>query len=264
MSLINYDFSSRSLGMDTQVNIILPEPFTPAGEEEEVKKRSVPGGGFPTLYLLHGLSDDHTAWLRKSSIERYAEEKDLAVVMPDAAQSFYTNMACGPDYWTFISEELPDISQKYFPLSSKREENFVAGLSMGGYGAFKWALQQPERFAAAASLSGSLDIAGVIDEIDEPEERKKLEWIFGDLNEIQGSTRDLLQLVRNLESSSDPWPDLFQCCGTEDFLYGPNLQFKGLVEGLSLDLTYREEEGTGHEWGYWDRMIEEVLEWLPL
>ncbi len=264
MSLINYSFHSRSLGMDSPVNIILPEPFPASEEEDRREERQVPEVGFPTLYLFHGLSDDNTAWIRKTAIERYAEDKGLAVVMPDAAQSFYTNMACGPDYWTYVSKELPRFCQKYFPLSARREDNFAAGLSMGGYGAFKLALRKPGRFSAAASLSGALDIVGIFDEIEDPDERGKLEWIFGDLKEIQGGNRDLLQLVRDLESSSDPWPNLFQCCGTEDFLYGANLQFKGLLEGLSLELTYREEEGTGHEWRYWDRMIREVLEWLPL
>lgn len=264
MSLINFNYSSKILEMNTEINMILPEPLpSPEGSEERVE-RKLPSDGFPTLYLLHGLTEDFTAWMRKSSIERYASAKDLAVVMPDADTSFYTDMACGKDYFKFLNEELLDIAWKYFPLSKRREDNFVAGLSMGGYGAFKWALREPEKFEAAASLSGSLDIARVVEGVEEPEEREKLEWVFGNLDNIKGSNKDLLHLARKLANSDKPRPKLFQCCGRDDFLYEPNISFKRTIDELPLDLTYSEEEGIGHEWDYWDRMIQQVIDWLPL
>ena len=119
------------------------------------------GGDAPVLYLLHGLSDDDTIWLRRTSIERYAAPLGLAVVMPQVARSFYTDEAHGNRYWTFLSEELPQLARSFFHLSDRREDTFVAGLSMGGYGALKWALHRPGRFAAAASLSGALDLVAV-------------------------------------------------------------------------------------------------------
>lgn len=264
MSLLKFHYSSRSLGMDVPVNVILPEPFFPEGEGEELVEREIPAGGFQTLYLLHGLSDDQTAWTRKSSIERYVADRNLAVVMPNAGQSFYTDMACGQEYWTYLSQELPWVCQRYFPLSERREDNFVAGLSMGGYGAFKWALRRPDRFSAAASLSGALDMVRTVKGLEDPEEREKLGWVFGDLEQLEGSKNDLLQLARDLGDQSASSPALFQCCGTDDFLYESNLSFKNTVEQLPLDLTYIEEEGAAHEWEYWDRMIKRVLEWLPL
>lgn len=100
---------------------------------------------YPVLYLLHGLSDDHTIWHRRTSIERYVSALGLAVVMPNVGKSFYTDMANGGNYFTFITEELPTLVQSYFPVSAKREDNFIAGLSMGGYGAFKVALSCPEK-----------------------------------------------------------------------------------------------------------------------
>ncbi len=264
MSLLNYNYSSRVLEMDTQINMILPEPRPrPEGSDERIE-RKLPSDGFPTLYLLHGLTEDFTAWIRKSSIERYASARNLAVVMPDADASFYTDMACGKDYFKFLNGELLDVARQYFPLSKRREDNFVAGLSMGGYGAFKWALREPEKFAAAASLSGSLDIARVVESVEEPEEREKLEWVFGDLESLKGSKDDPVHLARELANSEGPRPKLFQCCGKDDFLYEPNVTFKRTVDELPLDLRYSEEEGTGHEWDYWDRMIQQVIEWLPL
>src|SRR5213080_4930690 len=123
------------------------------------------GGGSdeppPVLYLLHGLSDDDTIWLRRTSIERYVAPLGLAVVMPQVHRSFYTDQASGGNYWTFLSEELPELVGTLFRVSQRREDTFVAGLSMGGYGAVKWALRQPDRFAAAASLSGGLDVAAL-------------------------------------------------------------------------------------------------------
>ena len=126
MALIQCDFFSESLGFSTSMNVILPQP---ARERYRV------------LYLLHGMSDDHTIWCRRTSIERYVDPLGLAVVMPAVHRGYYTDMAAGYRYWTFISEELPALARSFFPLSHKREDTFVAGLSMGGYGAFKLALR---------------------------------------------------------------------------------------------------------------------------
>jgi S-formylglutathione hydrolase FrmB len=216
-------------------------------------------GKHPTLYLLHGLSDDHTIWLRRTSIERYVAPLGLAVVMPAVHRSYYTDMRAGGDYWTFVSEELPEIARSFFPLSDRREHNFAAGLSMGGYGAFKLALRRPDAFAAAASLSGALNAAQRNGLSADESER-----IFGGANDPdRGGENDLFQLAASLATSAGPKPKLFQCCGTEDFLYEDNIRFRDHASSLGLDLVY--EEGPGaHEWGYWDRHIQRVLEWLPL
>ncbi len=248
MAFIQCDFFSDVLQLSVSMNVIVPQPIRPS---------------YPTLYLLHGMSDDHTIWMRRTAIERYADMYGLAVVMPAVGRSFYTNMAIGYRYGDFIGEELPRIAQGLFPLSDKREEMFVAGLSMGGYGAFKWALSQPERFAAAASLSGALDMAYEDMETQTPEWVAERSLIFGELAQIAGGENDLRFLAEQLVASGKVQPRLYQCCGTEDFLYEQNQRFLTHAQLLKLDLTY--EEGAGdHEWGYWDRMIERVLAWLPL
>ena len=128
------------------------------------------------LYLLHGLSDDHTAWLRYTSVERYAAAAGLAVVMPAVNRSFYANEASGGRYWDYVAEELPQIVGNFFRVSQDPADTYVAGLSMGGYGAMKLALTHPDRFAAAATLSGALDL----DELSSRPERVELfERIFG-------------------------------------------------------------------------------------
>src|SRR3954463_9504927 len=154
MAFLDVHCFSDALGLSVSFYVLLPQQTTRqiglAGGEKRAQ--------YPTLYLLHGLSDDHTIWMRRTSIERYAAAKNIAVVMPAVARSFYQDMASGARYWTFVSEELPALCQQFFPLSPAREDNFVAGLSMGGYGALRLGLARPEKFAAAASLSGALDI----------------------------------------------------------------------------------------------------------
>jgi putative tributyrin esterase len=237
------------------MNAIVPQP-TP----EEVE-RFGPKPRYQTLYLLHGLSDDHTIWMRRTSIERYAEEKRLAVVMPAVDRSFYTDMVHGNRYWSFISDEVPRVARAFFSLSDRREDNFAAGLSMGGYGAFKLALGKPESFAAAASLSGAIDLGS---EIAKPDEKPDFfENIFGPPKAFKGSDNDLPALLTRLKKSGKPIPRLYQCCGTEDFLYTQNTAFRETAKKLGVDLTYREGPGA-HTWAFWDEYIQYVLDWLPL
>ncbi|MFP4662766.1 MAG: alpha/beta hydrolase [Halanaerobiales bacterium] len=260
MAFIQCDFYSEVLGLSTSMNVILPQNT----ETQIGMKNNAGGDKYPVLYLLHGLSDDHTIWQRRTSIERYVAPLGLAVVMPAVHRSFYTDMEKGYDYWTFISEEVPVRAREFFPVSEKGEDNYVAGLSMGGYGAFKLALNHPDRFAAAASLSGALNIVSHIEETPEDEElAREFKLIFGDLENVRESNSDLFYLVKKLKQYRGKQPRLFQCCGTEDFLYEDNIAFRDLCQEEGIELTY-EEEPAVHEWGYWDKMIQRVLEWLPL
>jgi len=191
---------------------------------------------------------------------------NLAVVMPAVNLSFYADMAHGGAYWQFISEEVPTVVRDMFSLSSKREDNFVAGLSMGGYGALKLALTHPDRYAAAASLSGAVDIYADIRKHEDAKNKVRVAEfynIFGELSKVPGSKHDLFALAKKA-AKAPVKPRLYQCCGTEDFLYAGNVRFRDAIRKLPLDLTY--EEGLGeHNWAYWDRMIQNVLTWmLPL
>jgi len=259
MALIHCEFFSDTLELSVGMYVILPQHTATHAHYHEGVRFDPP---HPTLYLLHGLSDNHTGWVRRSSIERYAGEKNLAVVMPDAHRSFYTDMKNGHDYWTFISRELPGICRKFFPLSDKREDNFVAGLSMGGYGAMKWALTYPEKFCAAASLSGAVDRTQRMAASDKM--TREFANVFGAPEDYPGSENDLLHLATRLAESSRPAPAMYQCCGTADFVYPENVSFRDHLRGLGLPLDYHEHPSEEHEWGYWDRMIRDVIEWLPL
>jgi S-formylglutathione hydrolase FrmB len=256
MALIQCDFFSESLRLCSSMTVILPQ-----NTRSQIGMTGKAGTKkHPVLYLLHGMSDDHTIWLRRTSIERYVSDLGIAVVMPTVARSYYTDMHFGLKYWTFVSQELPALVESFFPISDKREDNFVAGLSMGGYGAFKLALARPEKFAAAASLSGALDPMELATYM--PDRSAEHLSIFGEQS-IYGTPNDLYHLSRELAKSDAAMPKLYQCCGTEDFLYQDNLKFKAHLKALPFDLTYEEGPGT-HEWGYWDTHIQKVLRWLPL
>ncbi|OGS19165.1 MAG: esterase [Elusimicrobia bacterium RIFOXYA2_FULL_40_6] len=255
MALIHCDFFSDALQISTSMYVILPQK----AKKQIGMKSSAGGAKHPVLYLLHGMSDDHTIWLRRTSIERFVAPLGIAVVMPAVNRSYYTDMAHGAKYWTFISKELPELARSFFPLSDKREDNFVAGLSMGGYGAFKLGLSFPDKFAAAASLSGAVDV----EKRYRANSNGSMEDIFGAKPDFKKSSNNLFFLAEKLAKSKGPKPKLYQCCGTEDFLYKDNIAFRDHCKRLRLDHTYEEEPGT-HEWGFWDKKIQSVLKWLPL
>jgi putative tributyrin esterase len=255
MARLRCDVFSDVLGLSTSLTVLLPEDTTgQIGLQGHAR-----AGGHPVLYLLHGLSDDDTTWTRRTSLERYVAPLGLAVVMPAVQKSYYADQVHGLRYWTFLSEELPAIVGSFFRVSQRREDTFVAGLSMGGYGAFKWALHQPWRFAAAASLSGALD---------QPRREGTPAWY--DLMEptfggqpIRDTPDDVLWLVdRALESGAE-LPALYVGCGTEDPLLDESRVFLERAAGRLPALTVDVRPG-GHDWAYWDQAIQDVLRWLPL
>lgn len=252
MIFIQMNVFSEALGMSTDVNCAIPSAVLGSGDGAR---------RLPVLYLLHGLGGDHMLWTRNSRIGQYAEDRGLALVMPRADRSYYTDMKQGGKYFTYLSRELPELICRLLPVSERREDTFAAGNSMGGYGAFKLALSRPDRFAAAASLSGALDI---VRRVLEPNgfQEGEAERIFGPVSGLQGSGDDLFALAGRAAAAKHP-PELYQCCGTEDFLYEGNLAFRERAEAAGLRPTY--EEGPGaHEWEYWDRMARKMIDWLPI
>jgi S-formylglutathione hydrolase FrmB len=251
MALVRCDFFSDVLEVGTSMTVLLPQV-----SEEQIgvtAPRSSAGDGFPVLYLLHGLSDDCTAWLRYTSIERYAGEHGVAVVMPQVQRSFYADEAHGSRFWTHLSEELPEVVGSFFRVSPRREDTFVAGLSMGGYGALKWALHQPQRFAAAASLSGALDVRTLL-----PERQEIFQRVF----DGRITADDDLFALLGRHAAAD-LPRLYVGCGTEDHLVEGSRRFIEAAQRAGVDVRTDWRPGE-HEWSVWDAMISDVLAWLPL
>ena len=258
MALLHVNFYSRTLERETQMDVILPEAAKKLIGMEGVATRQC-----KTLYLLHGMSDDHTIWQRRTSIERYAADYGIAVVMPSTQLGWYTDMHIGFPWFTYITQELPAICRSFFPnMSEKREDTFVAGLSMGGYGALKCALRAPETYCAAASLSGAVDVSALT--LEKPAgERGYWEDVFGPAQAIAGSENDLFAVSDRLAASGKALPKLYMWCGTEDGLYGQNVRLRDHLRAKGYDLTYEESPGD-HQWKYWDEKIQTVLSWLPI
>lgn len=256
MALLRCDFFSEVLQLGTSMTVLLPQP---AVAQVGLGGRVVSAPP-PLLYLLHGLSDDATGWTRYTSVERHAAARGLAVVMPQVHRSFYADTAYGGRFWTFLSEELPAVVAGFFRVSARREDTFVAGLSMGGYGAMKWALRQPDRFAAAVSLSGALDLAYRLANDPQPHNVEVRDGVFGG-RDLTGSDDDLLHLIATADVAR--LPALTVYCGTEDHAYPANVRFRDACRGRGIDLAV--DFGPGdHRWDYWDSKIKKVIDDLPL
>ena len=250
MALLTCDFFSDALERGTSMTVVLPQPT-----QEQIGVSSAAEQGPPRLlYLLHGLSDDHTAWLRYTSIERYATARGFAVVMPAVDRSFYANEKHGHAYWDYVSEELPRVVDRFFRVSREPADTFVAGLSMGGYGALKHALTYPERYAGVASLSGVADIRQIG---ERPERSEIAERVFGG---TFGPQDDLFTLLTSVDPATAP--RLYVGCGTEEEgLMPPNERFVAEARARGLDVTTDFRPGV-HEWGLWDAQIQAVLDWM--
>lgn len=257
MAFLQMNYHSDALKMGVSVNVILPEKAkTMIGMEANGAET------YKTLYLFHGLSDDHTIWMRRTAIERYAAQHNIAVVMPCVARSWYTDTAYGANYLTFVTKELPDVCRSYFRgMSAKREDTLVAGLSMGGYGAIKAALCCPERFGACASLSGALDIADFSRNRPLEEWRGIAGFALQSVAELKGSRHDIFALAKQNHAAGKPFPKLYMWCGEQDSLIRHNDRFHALLDELGVEHSYTTSEGN-HSWQWWDLHIQDALQHL--
>lgn len=246
MAFLKLHFFSDALGVCTRANVLLPD-------------RPDPDAPLPALYLLHGLSDDETIWMRRTSLELFAGGLNLAVVMPDGGRSFYSNLRTGQRFSDYLAEELPSLAERWFRIDPRRENRFVAGLSMGGYGAFRAALSRPDRFAAAAGLSSVADIRWARD--NHP---AIWETLFAPGTAEPPPESDLFALAERVAAlPAAERPALFQYCGTDDFLWADNLRLRERLRSLGLAPRWEEGPG-GHCWENWNERIRHVLGWLPL
>lgn len=249
MALLNFQYRSEVLSMSVTINLLYPDAALCNAEIEDI----------PVLYLLHGMSGNADTWMRRTSIERYVRNTNVIVVFPDTHDGWYTNTPYGYNYFDAIALELPQVLANLLPkMSRKREKTFVAGLSMGGYGAMKLALQT-NRFSYAASLSGALDFQDVESLVDDFRGRTYWQGVFGQ----QVFDRNHPAHLVNWLEEADRKTKLFIWCGEQDFLFPANQRAKQILEHAEFDLTYSSSPGK-HEWYYWDQQIQEVLKWLPI
>lgn len=261
MAVIKLNYLSKCLLRTIDIDVILPIDNLNMNNMEYIDDRP-----FQTLYLLHGIFGDQNDWLHGTRIQRWANERHLCVIMPSGENMFYVDNEFTHNlYSEFIGKELVEMTRKMFPLSCQKEDTFIAGLSMGGYGAIVNGLKYHDTFGYVAGLSSALMLEDWINcqspIIQVPDCKKYYEGIFGDLTQLKGSDKDYYALIENNKICD--LPHIYMCVGTEDFLLESNRKYRDFLIEKGVDLTY--EEGPGnHEWDFWDKYILKILKWLPL
>jgi len=248
MALLNVKYHSEILGMPVEMAVVLPQSIT---ENRQT---------FPTLYLLHEMGDGHTSWLRKTSLERYIDELSLAVVMPAGHTSYYTDMYHGKSYFTFITEELPAICENMFPLSQSKNERFIAGNGIGGYGALKAGLSASHTFSLAAAFSSPIDIMRIVNRID----KQKAVDIYGQVDEISNSTENVYVAAEALLNVNKPLPEIYLSCNAENGLLEENDSFNTYLLNLGVRTTFEKTMDEQTNWKYWDHSLDKFISWLTI
>lgn len=263
MALIQMNILSKSLMRTVDVDVILP-----------IDKIAFPGasapksGNFKTLYLLHGIFGSQHDWLSSTRIQRWAEDQNLAVVMPAGENMFYVDQpGSHAMYGEFIGKELPELMEKTFPLSHKREARYIAGLSMGGYGALRNGLKYADHFSRIGAFSAAANVVHADDWTNDApiffEGRDYAEAVFSDLSTLKDSDRNPLWSMKQLVNKKQPLPEIYMACGTKDPLYKPNIKLRDGFISCGANVTW-DEAAYGHEWTFWDQEVEKFLQWLPL
>ncbi|MBQ4282401.1 MAG: esterase family protein [Lachnospira sp.] len=244
MAHLSINCRSKVLGMPVMLDVLMPQ-----------RK-----GNYKVLYLLHGAGGDHTTWLYKSRIADYMEKTDIAVIMPSGNNRFYVNNEHGKKYFTYITEELPKMCEEIFNISCDAKDRFIAGMSMGGYGAFYAALKCPGMYAGAFSYSGALDIGAMYERLS----KKDMFAVFGTRQQLDEGDYDLKKLVNKQGANDvDKFTEFNIACGEEDALLPYNREFYDYMKCAGYNVTYEESPG-GHDSEYWDKQVEKTVERIKL
>lgn len=221
---------------------------------------------FKTLFLLHGISGNHADWISETRIRNWAESHGIAVVMPSGYNAFYLDQPEVHNYYgRFVGQELVEVARRMFPLSCRREDTFIGGISMGAYGALRNGLKYCETFGSIVALSSAM-IINSFDQVISSDglfflSRDFLEHTFGDLSHVRDSDKDPARLAADLVYCDRPRPRIFMTCGNQDPLAEANRMLAGRMRDTGLDVTYHEMNG-GHDWDFWNAALPEALGWL--
>ena len=258
------NFYSNSLMRTATVNVIIP-----TDKRTNLGQLAAPAT-FPVLYLLHGILGNYTDWISGTTVQSLADTYNLCVVMPSGDNKFYVDSSKSGDlYGTFISEELPDFIERTFPVSKKREDTFLAGLSMGGFGAAVNGLKNPEKFGYLGLFSAALIKNNILnarnENVTDLLTKKNYETMFDldDVSEYEGSKNDYDHLAEELAKSGKELPEIWMACGTEDSLHSADEAFAKKLKELGYEVTWSDWAGK-HDWVFWQECITKFVPWLPL
>ncbi len=258
MALLQVSYLSKALFRTVPLYVILPSDKIDYRTFDYANGKTKK---YKTLYLLHGLLGDCSDWVNGTRIRRWAEEKNLAVVMPSGDNAFYIDYPkTKNNYSDFIGRELVEVTRNMFPLSDKREDTYIAGLSMGGYGALRNGIVYSDTFSHVAGFSSA---AHIFDGKEHDVRLMDESAIFGDIKKAAKTDHNMTVAFDNLITENRPVPKFYISCGTEDGLYEANVEFKDFLIRKGADVTW-DEEKRGHDWDFWDSQIKKVLDWLPL
>lgn len=263
MALMQVDFFSFSLMRITNFNIILPNDVDlhPSNIGNPHYQRKI-----KTLYLLHGYTGTSKDWLLNSPVVDLAQKYNFAVVMPSGDNSFYLDAkGSGRAYCQFVGNELIDYTRKTFGLSDKKEDTFIGGFSMGGFGAIHTGLMFPDTFGKIMALSSALIIHN-IENLKEGERYEVADYdyfrtTFGDLDQLEQSPNNPEYLVRQLKANGQAIPPIYMACGTEDLLVVQNRAFHEFLLDQLVDVKYSEGAGI-HDWTFWNKHLESSIQWM--
>lgn len=254
MALIDVTVHAASLGFRTRISVAFPTSYRnllPEGAPFYIPPKPAPD---KILYLLHGLSDDAGAWVRNTRIETYAEDRGYIVIMPEVQRSFYTDMKHGSQYFHYLTDELPKLCEEMFNIKHTRERTFIAGLSMGGYGALKAGLSRPDFYSACAGFSGALDVSRRLFHLQPREAYREIGALYGDATEAPDHA-DVYKLATKMATlPSAEQSRVLVTCGEQDFLLDDNRKMAELLKTLPIDHAYEEWPGV-HDWPFWDESI---------
>jgi len=261
MALIKFDFHSTYLGRNIVAAAVVPVDKMDGDHRAKGRK-----GPYRTVYLLHGLFGSDADWYDRTHVVQTAEARDVVVIMPSGEDGLYLNKPEIEEWHgKFISEELVDVTRDLLPLSRKREDTALAGISIGAYTAAINGLVRPDRFGSIICLSGAFMRDRVIKAIESRSPRKKAyyERFFGDIETVIGSEKDYFELARRFgEDASLERPKFYIACGREDSLCANNKGYAELLKKNGFDVTYHEAEIGGHEWPFWNAWIDCALDWF--
>lgn len=263
MAIVKVNFFSEALLRYVNFTAVIPiDKRSVDGEKRREKNTPM-----KTLYLLHGIYGCEYDWLTRSRVARWAQERNLAVIMPAGENKFYSDMkATGDNFGKYIGQDLVDFTRTMFCLSEKSEDTYIAGLSMGGAGALLTGLRYPDTFSRIGAFSSAL----ILEKYPEgnnacglKDKRSLLETVLGPEENHKGSENDYYFLAESLVSKGRQLPKIFMSCGLQDGLLDKNRLFHKHLLNLGYSVDYNEENGN-HEWDFWDRQLLRFLDWLPV
>ena len=254
MARLEVNFYSYSLSHGVDIEVTIPS-FSSCDHQPGVRPTHEPPAKFPVRYLLHGHGNDCQCWTRYTAVERLAEEQRIALVTFNSGNKAYNNMPDGDNYYDFLHEELPSFITGMFPISGRREDTYIAGLSMGGYGTLAHAFTAPEMYCAFGAMS-----PGVTARPAGASQYSRERSPFGD---VYSRTIEPIEELAGRIGEGVMLPKGYICCGKNDFLYERVCQFRKDAEALGADFTWHFVDGYEHEWRYWDYEIANFLSWLP-